>query len=250
MSYARLETRSVYHSNFGSRSSNIVPRAIFDSPFVQEKYAFTCFLVTSPAGVTSIEADNDHHRLNEKLTMNTLKGYGKLMRLFAAIDECVAVLDSGRWPWYLHAGGLTCGNLFEGQTDYLDLDIGPTTEKHGLLNPAVRALVVNHCWRDLLMPLSLRYPTFIAGQDVADGLTYGAAKRSTVAKDLEDAMAMACETAQTDKIIIFDGSYGDINLSPSMGEFMIEKAPEISKTVDEELLPKWLRQRGIAPDLV
>jgi hypothetical protein len=250
MSYARLETRSVYHMNFGSRSSNIVPRAIFDSPFVQEKYAFTCFLVTSPAGVTSIEADNDHHRLNDKLTLNTLKGYGKLMRLFAAIDECVAVLDSGRWPWYLHAGGLTSGNLFEAQTDYLDLDIGPSTERHDLLNPAVKALVVNHCWRDLLMPLSIRYPTFIAGQAVADGLTFGAAKRSTVAEDLEQAMDMACQLAQTDQIIIFDGSYSNINLSPSLGESLIEKAPAVSQKVDNELLPKWLRQRAIDPNSI
>jgi hypothetical protein len=245
MSYARLETRSVYHMNFGSRSSNIVPRAIFDSPFVQQKYAFTCFLVTSPAGVTDIEADNDHHRLNHKLTVNTLKGYGKLMRLFAEIDECVAVLDAGRWPWYLHAGGLTSGNLFEARTDYLDLDIGPSEDRHDLLNPAVRALVVNHCWRDLLMPLSLRYPIFVAGQAVADGLTHGVRKRARVGRDLEHAMEMACKTARTDKVIIFDGSYGHINLTPSLGEFLIEEAPRISQEVDRELLPKWLRQRGI-----
>lgn len=250
MSYARLETRSVYHMNFGSRSSNIVPRAIFDSSFVQQRYAFTCFLVTSPAGVTGIESSNDHHKLNQKLTLNTLKGYGKLMRLFAGIDECVAVLDAGRWPWYLHAGGLTSGNLFEAQTDYLDLDIGPSKDRHDLLNPALKALVVNHCWRDLLMPLSLRYPIFIAGQAVADGLTRGVIKRSTVAKNLEDAMKMACQTAQTDRVIIFDGSYGNINLSPSLGEFLIEKAPEISQKVDEELLPKWLRQRGIDPNSI
>ena len=26
---------------------------------------------------------------------------------------------------------------------------------------------------------------------------------------------------------------------------MIEKAPEVSKLVDDELLPKWFRQRGV-----
>jgi hypothetical protein len=247
MSYARFETRSVYHMNFGSRSSNIVPRSIFDSSFVQEKYAFTCFLVTSPAGVTGIDADNDHHKLNQRLTVNTLKGYGKLMRLFAGIDECIAVLDAGRWPWYLHAGGLTSGNLFEAQNDYLDLDIGPSKHSTEVLNPAVKALVVNHCWRDLLMPLSLRYPIFIADQAVADGLTHGVVKRSFVAKNLKEALEMACQTSQTDKVIIFDGSYGGINLSPPMGEFLIEKAPEVGRRVDEELLPKWLQQRGIDP---
>jgi hypothetical protein len=63
-------------------------------------------------------------------------------------------------------------------------------------------------------------------------------------------MKMSCQTAQTDKVIIFDGSYGNINLSPSLGEFLIEKAPEISQKVDEELLPKWLRQRGIDPNSI
>jgi len=54
--------------------------------------------------------------------------------------------------------------------------------------------------------------------------------------------------AGTDKIIVFDGSYGWINLSPSLGEFFLAKAPEVGRRVEEELLPKWLRQRGIDPD--
>jgi hypothetical protein len=49
---------------------------------------------------------------------------------------------------------------------------------------------------------------------------------------------------------VFDGSFGSINLSPSMAEFMLKKAPEVSRNVDEELLPKWLRQRGIDPQQV
>ena len=57
MSYARLETRGVYHFNFGPRSSNFVQRVIFDSPFVQEKYAFSSFLMTAPSGITRIDAD-------------------------------------------------------------------------------------------------------------------------------------------------------------------------------------------------
>lgn len=32
MSYARLETRSVEHMNFGPRSSNFIPKVIFNSP--------------------------------------------------------------------------------------------------------------------------------------------------------------------------------------------------------------------------
>ena len=249
MSYARYETRSIYHMNFGSRSSNVVPRAIFESPFVQGKHAFTCFLVTSPAGVTNVDADNDLHQLNRRLTANTLKGYGKLMRLFAEIDECVAVLDEGRWPWYLHAGGLTSGNLFKAPTDYLDLGVGASKDAKPL-NPAVKALVVNHTWREAFAGLAMVYPVFIADREVAGGLPHRVAARGLVAEDLGRALASAREQTGTDKAIVFDGSYGAINLTPSLGEFMVERAPAVARLVDTELLPKWLRQRGIDPATV
>ena len=35
-----------------------------------------------------------------------------------------------------------------------------------------------------------------------------------------------------------------------MGEFLVNKAPEVSRKVDEALLPMWLRQRGIDPEVV
>jgi len=249
MSYARFETRSVYHMNFGSRSSNIVPRAIFESPFVRKKFAFTCFLMTSPDGVIGVDADNDHHRLNRRLVVNTLRGYGKLMRLFAEIDACVAVLDAGRWPWYLHAGGLTSGNLFEAPTDYLDLDVGPLSTHGGKgLNPAVKALVVNHTWREAFAGLAIVYPVFIAGRATARGLPHRVLHRARIADSLERAMEAAFLKSGTDKAIVFDGSYGSINLSPAMGRFLMRKAPAVARKVDEELMPKWLKQRGIDPD--
>ncbi|MBW1789647.1 MAG: hypothetical protein JRK53_24045 [Deltaproteobacteria bacterium] len=244
MSYARYETRSIYHMNFGSRSSNVVPRAIFESPFVQNKHAFTVCLATSPAGVTGVDADNDLHKLNSRLNVDTLKGYGKLMRLFAEIDECVAVLDEGRWPWYLHAGGLTSGNLFEAPTDHLDLDVGGSKDAHPL-NPAVKALVVNHTWRDAFAGLAMVYPAFIADREVARGLPRRVASGAVIAQDLAQALELACQKSGTDKAIIFDGSYGSINLTPSMGEFLMDKASAVARKVDEELMPKWLRQRGI-----
>jgi hypothetical protein len=250
MSYARLETRSVYHFNFGNRSANIVPRAIFESPFVQERFAFTCFLTTSPSGVTGVDADNDLHQLNRRLTVNTLKSYGKLMRLFAAIDACVAVLDSGRWPWYLHAGGLTSGNLFKAPTDFMDLSVGSIRREKGdaVLNPAVKALVINYGWRELFVELPNIYPTIVAGSTLAQGLAKRIQKHAVVAKDLEAAMELAHQISNTGKVLLFDGSYGSINLSPAMGQFLVEKAPEIGRRVDEELLPKWLKQRGLDPE--
>jgi 4-aminobutyrate aminotransferase-like enzyme len=70
---------------------------------------------------------------------------------------------------------------------------------------------------------------------------------AVIAESLEAAMTFARRVAGTDNIVVFDGSFGRINLSLSMAEFLMKKAPEVSRNVDEELLPKWLRQRGIAP---
>jgi len=249
MSFARLETRSVYHFNFGNRSGNIVPRAIFESPFVQERFAFTCFLTTSPSGITGVDADNDLHRLNRRLTMSTLKSYGKLMRLFAEVDECVAVLDSGRWPWYLHAGGLTSGNLFKAPTDFMDLTVGSIRKEKGgvALNPAVKALVINYAWRELFVELPSIYPTIVAGTTLVRGLAKRILKHAVVAESLKTAMEFAYRISKSRKAIVFDGSYGSINLSPAMGQFLLEKAPQVNRQVDEELLPKWLSQRGLDP---
>lgn len=58
-------------------------------------------------------------------------------------------------------------------------------------------------------------------------------------------MDFAYKTTGTDKVIIFDGAMGGLNCSKSLAEMMIEKAPEVSKLVDDELLPKWFRQRGV-----
>jgi hypothetical protein len=248
MSYARLETRSVYHMNFGNRSSNIVPRAIFDSPFVQQKFAFASFLMTSPAGILGVEADHDLDRLNRRLSVNTLKSYGKLLRLFAEIDECVAVLDAGRWPWYLHAGGLTSGNLFKAPTDYLDLEVGSTRKPiPKTLNQSVKALVINYSWRELFVDLAQTYPTIVADRRLAGGMPKRIMKYAVTAENLEAAMNFAYRISKTDKAIVFDGSYGSINLSPSLGGFMLKKAPGVSRKVDQDLLPMWLRQRGLGP---
>jgi len=265
MSYARLETRGVYHFNFGPRSSNFIQKAIFDSPFVQQKFTFGCFLMTSPAGIIGIDADNDLHHFDQRLTRSLLKSYGKLLRLFAEIDECIAVLDAGRWPPYVHAGGMNFGNLVNAKLDYFNLETVPAGTGFALferdpeaprvkaVNPAIKALVINHMWTGMMCTeLAVSIPTIIVGRDLADMLIADSANPefmnyAMTAESIETAMTFARRIAKTDNIIVFDGSFGSINLSPSMAEFMIKKAPEVSQRVDKELLPKWLRQRGINP---
>jgi hypothetical protein len=90
------------------------------------------------------------------------------------------------------------------------------------------------------------------GRTLADRLLHDPANPefmdvAVTAEDLASALNFAKRIAGTDKVIVFDGSYGRINLSPALGEFLMEKAPDISRKVEEELLPKWLKQRGIDP---
>ncbi len=253
MSYARLETRSIFHMNFGNRSGNFVGRAIYNSRFVQKKFAFACFLMTSPAGVIGVDADNDLLQLNPRLMKSELENYGKLLRLFGEIDECIMVLDGEKVQYYLQAGGLTSGNLLYAHLDFLDLQVGSPENKIGSsINPAIKALVVNNVWTMFFLDLPRRIPTILVGQDMADRFIFDpTSPQMTEHAKVEENLAAAIDTAgrvaNTGKVIVFDNSYGSINLSPSMGEFLVNKAPEVSRKVDEALLPMWLRQRGIDP---
>jgi hypothetical protein len=252
MSYARFETRSAFHMNFGSRSSNIIPRAIYDSPFVQNKFAFTCDLITAPSGVIGVGADNDLIKLDRKSTAHTLKSYGKLVQLIKEIDECVAVFDDERWPWYLHGGGLVSCELIKGPANYLDLDYGsPEKPYHKGFNPAIKALVVNYSYSFLYNDMAQAFPTILAGRAVADSIGDRddgiGLKHAVIAENLEEAIQFAYRIGGTDKALVFDGNYGSFNLSPAMGEYLLKKAPAISEKVDNELLPMWLAQRGIDP---
>jgi len=53
------------------------------------------------------------------------------------------------------------------------------------------------------------------------------------------------DPADAAKGIVFDGCYGAINMTRPMAEFLLAKAPEVARNVDDVLLPKWLRQRNL-----
>jgi len=97
MSYARLESRSAYHYSYKNRSCNFLPVAIYRSPFVQERYTFSCMMRMSPAGILTIDADNDLFALDRRITRGQLERFGKIQQLFESIDACIAVIDGGRW---------------------------------------------------------------------------------------------------------------------------------------------------------
>ena len=104
MSYARMETRLIFHNNFPPRSANIVPRAIYESPFIRDKWAFSAVLSTSPNGTMGIDADNDLIALDRRTGELILRRYGKMLQLFNTIDECFTIADDTRWLPYQHAG--------------------------------------------------------------------------------------------------------------------------------------------------
>ncbi len=58
-------------------------------------------------------------------------------------------------------------------------------------------------------------------------------------------MAFAKQAAGTDKVIVFDGAVGGVNVSASLAEFVLKRAQEVETRVETELLPRWLEQRSI-----
>lgn len=242
MSFARLETRAIYHSNFPTSSANIVPRALYESKFIQDKFVCAVMLKSSPSGIMGVDAHNDLIELDKQISRDLLRRYGKMIHLFEQLGDCIAVLDGHRWLHYCHGGGLTSCNLFFGPHDHLDLG----KDYRSSYNPAVKAVVMNYAWRS---PFTLGETPFIASHpEVAQSLQYqGSVKNVLSADDLESAMERAYEVAGTRRAIVFDGSYGAINCTPEMAEHLYALAPKIVAEVDEELMPKWWAQRGLGP---
>jgi len=102
MSYARFETRSVYHGNFGNRSGAFLQRAIFDAPFVQEQFAFGCFLRMTLVLLTCVDASTDLYGLGTSITIHLLRNFGKLIMLFAGFATCFSCLDCRRYGDLFH----------------------------------------------------------------------------------------------------------------------------------------------------
>jgi len=261
MSYARFETRSVYHSLFGNRSGSIIPRALFDSDFLQQRYAFSSVLRTSPMGVTGVDASNDLYGIDKRITASHLQTYGRMQRLFAEIKDCVAVWDGGRWGYYLHSGGLIFGTLLTNHHDSFDLDQpvvagfmqAPDAPVNFSRNKALRGIVVNQAWVGAGIPyvtMPFTSPMYIVGEEQArlwreDSTNPLLMDRATVVDTVEQGIAKAMEKGQTDKLIVFDGSYGHITCNAPMAEFLQARAAKVDQEVATTLLPKWLAQRGL-----
>lgn len=268
MSYARIETRSTYHQNLGPRAANFTARAIFDSPFVQSKFAFASFLTMAPNGIIGVDADTDLYALNDRVTQIGCRYYGKMMTLFGEIDECIAALDFPCPVVYVFSAGVLYANFAGANTDLYDLEQPlpaytwyteafygkagkPLLPDIPPVNPAIKMCVHNYAWTGYPSAFfSEHIPTVVVGQEQADlfnrdpqNLTY--MKHALVAETTEAAMEFAYKVTGTRKVIIFDGAMGGINVSEPMAELLLKKAPAVNERVENDLLPKWLRQRGV-----
>ncbi len=267
MSYARLETRSTYHMNYGPRAANFIARSIFASDFVQEKFAFTTFLDVSPGGIVNVDSDNDLFALNDRLTVSGLKYYGKIFSLLGDIRECIAILDFPAPVPYVFAAGVMYSGFVGSNTDPFDLDVplpsysgwsesfsgkdGPLFEGMPPVNPAIKMCVQNFAWGGYPSAcFAHNVPTVVVGEGQAeimnrDPQSIEYMSHSLIADSLEAAITFARKTTGTDNVLCFDGAAGGLNVSPSLALYLKERAPAIAEKVDQELLPKWLRQRGL-----
>jgi len=268
MSYARCETRSTYHQNLGPRAANFTARAIFESEFVQSKFAFAAFLNCGPHGVIGVDCDNDLYALNDRATFVGCQLYGKIMTLFGEIDECIAVLDFPCPVPYVFSAGVIYANFLGANSDLYDLDKPlppytwyteafcrkdgkPILEETPPMNPAIKMCVHNYAWTGYPSEFfSKNIPTVVVGEEQGklfdtDSMNIRYMDHAVTARTSEEAMEFAYKVTGTDKVIIFDGAMGGLNCSKSLAKLLIEKAPIVSEKVEKELLPKWLKQRGV-----
>jgi len=269
MSYARLETRSTYHHNLGPRGANFAARAIFNSDFVQKKWTFATFLKPTPAGVAGVDADNDLFALDQRLSIDNFRYYGKILTLLSRIDECVAVLDFQAPIPYVFSAGMIFANFSASSVDIFDLDHPlpgytwytesfygkngkPLISDVAPVNPAIKAIVINYAWGGYPSVFWAKMiPTIVVGEWQADVFRRDPQnvefmKHALVAEDLQTGIEMAKRIAGTDKVIAFDGAPGVMNVSRSLASDLIKMAPDVDEDVDRQLVPKWCRQRGIA----
>jgi hypothetical protein len=268
MSYARMETRSTYHQNFGPRSSNIIPRAVFTSDFVQSKFVFSIILVISPNGINEISAKNDLLKQSDLITVDALRWYGKLLTLLKEIDECTVLLDGPCPIGYMKAGGIVYDNFAGLSVDEFDLDHGwppfsrysemyfdeqgdPLLKEIPPLNPAVKWVINNYCLSGLPSTFFAQHvPTVVVGRALADLLNACPQNphymRYAVTSDsLADAVRFVSKAGGSSKIIAFDGAVGGFNMTEPLADLLRSKVSGIEERVETQLLPKWCRQRSL-----
>lgn len=108
MDLMRLETRTLFHFGFGSPTGHgtagmVVPTSVYDSDFIQSKWAFCCFMRTTPNGLMKVEACKSLYDMDIKCSETALKYYPYMNRLLTSLKDYTIILDGSRWLSYIWA---------------------------------------------------------------------------------------------------------------------------------------------------
>lgn len=169
------------------------------------------------------------------------------MQLYRQLENVNVIVEGGRWHNYVHGGGLISGVMLHLSKDQMDLD----DDSVDSVAPGLRSYIINQCWYGL--PAGAPVPFILVGDELTENLTkkdifsryLSLTPTFKSCKTLPEAIKYSTEVSNGGGYLIFDGSFGFVNCSRSIAEEMIRKAPGIIKLVDEELYPKYMKQRGL-----
>lgn len=262
MSYVRLETRSAYHFGFGPRTGQMIARAVFDSDFIQQRYVGSVVLNTVSEGIASVEADNDLYALDARMAKEILRNYGPMLRLLAAIDECIPIMDSHGGFVYNMGGGITFSNLLYADTDFLDLDnlaLSATGGKYGKEGmtmgniDAIKSVVINYMAGGVPVLAYLKHmPSVHIAKELQANLLANDPSLSyirdfsTVHNGLSQAVSAAQSETGCEKLFAFDYTPGVFRVNEPLADHLLKCAPQVIKDVETKYMPKWLKQRYLA----
>lgn len=271
MAYARAEIRSAYHYSMGPRGANFIGKAIYESAFVQERILCNVLLQTSPSGIIGVDADEDLEKMNVRATKEVLEQFGKLIILLNELEEvgCITILDAPAPIPYTSTSNLIFAAFLQMGVDPFDLDVPVTLysffaessynakgeiDMHRVppVSKALRAMINNYACKGYPADFfAARVPSVIVGEKLKAVYDYDVesptySKNSLMANDLVHAVEIVKRMTGCDYLVAFDGAVGGLNVSESLREFLLERAPIVRRKVDEEYMPKWLRQRGMA----
>lgn len=260
MDMARFETRNLYHHAFGSPvghgpMQNIVPMSIYDSDFVQSKWAFAVTLRSTPAGITDIDADNSLYNIDDRMMADNLKWFPLMHQLLISLHDYTMICDGSRWPYYTAAAGIIAGvntNLLQDHYD-IDARFSMFDVRNLPKNEGLKAIIYNQTWVGINITWPMTLPVIVVGDEqfrmwCEDPNNKGFENWTYTEKtdNLQQALDRANELMNgSNKFVIYDGSFGFLNCSKEAAEELFENAPKIRKLVNEELYPKYMKQRGL-----
>jgi len=267
MSYATIEMRSAYHQSMGPRAANLLPRMVYQSKFVQDKFLCSAILKVAPTGIIGVDIARDLLKQDENFTRFNLESYGKIITLLSYIKDIILIIDyPGPIP-YTTAGGILLANFLNANVDEFDLDVAfPPYNRYSTMiysvpevvqkkqlvpmNPEVKAIIINYASKGFPSTFyAQEIPTFVVGAQ-ADFLNECEQntqfmKYAVKADNLRSAYEFAKKISKSEKILIFDGAIGGFNVSASLAEDLMRLSPQVREEVENIRMKKWLGQRGM-----